>query len=172
MTAPIQEAWLRGPVPNIHALLQPVAHALIDAEDDVRKVVTGLTSAQLSSRPGGSGSVAFHVTHAMGSLDRLMTYARGESLNETQLAVLAAEKAVDETSRLAEELVAAFTAAVKTAHARLAATREEELLAIRLVGRKQLPSNTLGLLFHAAEHTARHVGQLVTTAKIVRATTA
>ena len=101
-----------------------------------------------------------------------MTYARGESLNETQFAALAAEKTVDETSHSAEDVIAAFSAAVKAAHARLAKTAEEELLAIRLVGRKQLPSNTLGLLFHAAEHTARHVGQLVTTAKIVRATTA
>jgi hypothetical protein len=47
-------------------------------------------------------------------------------------------------------------------------TPVESLGAAREVGRAKLPSTVLGLLFHAAEHTSRHVGQLITTLKIVR----
>jgi hypothetical protein len=36
------------------------------------------------------------------------------------------------------------------------------------VGRARLPSTVFGLLFHVAEHTQRHAGQAITTAKIVR----
>jgi uncharacterized damage-inducible protein DinB len=46
--------------------------------------------------------------------------------------------------------------------------QEEELLTPRAVGRAQLPSTVLGLLFHAAEHTQRHAGQVITTSKIGR----
>ena len=38
----------------------------------------------------------------------------------------------------------------------------------RWVGRKRIPSNVLGLLFHAAEHMQRHTGQLLVTAKVLR----
>lgn len=169
MSSPTQPAWLRGPVPGIPALLQPVAHALIDAEEDVQKFVPGLSAQQISARPGGAASVAYHVKHAMGSLDRLFTYARGEALSEAQLAAHAAEKAFDPAPFTAQQLAAEFSAAVAKAHAQLRATRESDLLATRLVGRAKLPSTTFDLLVHAAEHTARHVGQLVTTAKIVLA---
>ena len=162
-----QPPWLRGPVEGIPALLQPVMHALIDADEDVRKVASPLTGAQVVARPGGAASVGFHVTHAMGSLDRLFTYARGEPLSEAQLATLAGEKTRDLSGVPGAELAAQFSLAVARAQAQLAGTRESELLETRLVGRAQVPSNVLGLLFHAAEHTARHVGQVVTTAKIV-----
>jgi len=39
----------------------------------------------------------------------------------------------------------------------------------RAVGRQRLPSTVIGLLVHAAEHTTRHAGQIITTAKIVTA---
>jgi uncharacterized damage-inducible protein DinB len=155
-------------MPGVPALLQPVAHALVDADEDVQKFVPLLSAAEIAARPGGAAPIAYHVTHAIGSLDRLFTYARGEALNERQLAALAAEKTLDPASFTAKQLAADFAAAVERAHAQLRGTRESELLETRLVGRAQLPSNVLGLLFHAAEHTARHVGQIVTTAKIVR----
>ena len=90
-----QPAWLRGPVQGIPTLLQPVAHALIDADEDVQKFVPSLSAEQIALRPAGVASVAYHVTHAIGSLDRLFTYARGEALDAGQLAVLAAEKMFD-----------------------------------------------------------------------------
>lgn len=163
-----QPPWLRGPIPGIPALLQPVAHALVDADEDTRKALAGMTAEQLNHRPGSAASAAYHVKHAMGSLDRLFAYARGESLSAEQTAALVAEKTMYE--RIFEPLVLAdeFSAAIRRAHEQLRATQEADLLTVRLVGRAKLPSNTIGLLVHAAEHTARHVGQLMTTAKMLR----
>ena len=163
-----QPPWLRGPIPGIPALLQPVAHALVDADEDTRKALSGMTAEQLNRRPGSAASAAYHVKHAMGSLDRLFTYARGESLNTEQTAALAAEKTLHERTFEPGALAAEFSAAIRRAHEQLRATKESELLTVRLVGRAQLPSNAIGLLVHAAEHTARHVGQLMTTAKVVQ----
>ena len=162
-----QPPWLRGPIPGIPALLQPVAHALVDAEEDTRKALAGLTAEQLNRRPGSAASAAYHVKHAMGSLDRLFTYARGEALSEGQTAALVAERTMHERTFEPQALAAEFSAAITRAHEQLRATKESELLTVRLVGRAKLPSNTIGLLVHAAEHTARHVGQLMTTAKVV-----
>jgi len=153
---------------GVPALLQPVAHALVDAVEDVQKVVPPLSAQEIAARPGGSAPIAYHVTHAIGSLDRLFTYARGETLSDTQLATLTAEKTLDPSQFSAQQLAANFAAAVERAHAQLRSTAESDLLVTRLVGRAKLPSNTIGLLVHAAEHTARHVGQIVTLSKIVR----
>ena len=129
-------------------------------------VVPTLTDDTVWARPGGAASIGFHAAHAMGSLDRLFTYARGEALSDSQLAILAAEKALDRAGT-ATELSANFTAGIERALGQLRATGEPELLAHRDVGRGKLPSNVLGLLFHAAEHTAQHAAQIVTTAKIL-----
>jgi uncharacterized damage-inducible protein DinB len=163
-----QPPWLRGPVDGVLPALQPVAHALIDADEDVRKALALLTPEQLRTRPGAAASAAFHVKHAMGSLDRLFTYARGESLSDAQLATLASEKPMDVSGLEPKSLAREFSAAIERAHAQLRRTTEAELLTVRLVGRAKVPSNTIGLLVHAAEHTARHVGQLMTTVKVVR----
>lgn len=158
-------------MPGIPALLQPVAHALVDADEDTQKALATMSAEQLNRRlaAGTAASAAYHVKHAMGSLDRLFTYARGEPLSTEQMATLAAEKKMQERTFEPAELAAEFSEAIRRAHAQLRATKESELLTVRLVGRAQLPSNTIGLLVHAAEHTARHVGQLMTTAKVLRA---
>jgi hypothetical protein len=162
------EPWLRGPVPGIAPLLQPVAHALLQAIEDVRRVVTPLAHDALWARPGGAASVGFHVRHAAGSLDRLFTYARGEMLSKRQLATLEGETAPEEQGNAtAAELVAAFEAQVDWALIQLRGTPANRLTDRREVGRAKLPSTVLGLLFHAAEHAQRHVGQTITTAKIV-----
>jgi len=169
MTAPEPpEVWLRGPIPGIPPLLQPVAHALLQAVEEVRRVVGPLSSDQLWMRPGGAASVGFHVRHAAGSLDRLFTYARGEGLAAEQRAFLAAEAEPGSPPEEAAALVAAFERQVDHALAQLRETRESTLLEARGVGRLQLPSTVIGLLVHAAEHTQRHVGQIVTTARIAR----
>jgi uncharacterized damage-inducible protein DinB len=165
--APFVPPWLRGPVDGIVPLLQPVAHALIDADEDVQKALSALSPEQIRRKPGNAAPLAFHVKHALGSLDRLFTYARGESLSEMQLATLAAEKPMEVSALTPEHLSSEFSAGIAAAMLQLRATRETDLLVTREVGRAKLPSNTLGLLFHAAEHTARHVGQIVTTAKLV-----
>jgi hypothetical protein len=168
MSSTFQPAWLRGDLPGISALLQPVAHALVDADEDVQKHVSPLTSEQVAVRLGGTAAVGYHVLHAIGSLDRLFTYARGEALSDAQLETLSGEKSVDLSGFDGARLATTFAAAIERAHDQLRHTEESDLLATRLVGRAKLPSTTLGLLFHAAEHTARHVGQIVTTSRIVR----
>ena len=163
------EVWLRGPIPEIPPLLQPVAHALLQAAEEVRRIVGPLSAVHLWARPGGAASVGFHVRHAAGSLDRLFTYARGEGLSEEQRSFLAAEGEPGSPPAQAAALAAAFERQVDRALAQLRGTQESTLLEPRGVGRLQLPSTVLGLLFHAAEHTQRHVGQIVTTARIVQA---
>ena len=165
----LPEVWLRGPVDRIPALLQPVAHSLLQCREEVVKGLAGLSPAELVHQPAGAASVGFHVRHATGSLDRLLTYARGESLSADQLAWLRDEGDVDPSDDAALTLIARFEAGVDRALEQLRATDEARLLEWRGVGRSQLPSTTLGLLFHAAEHTQRHIGQMVTTAKIVKA---
>jgi uncharacterized damage-inducible protein DinB len=162
------EVWLRGPVPGIPPLLQPVAHALLQSAEEVHRVVSPLSPAQLWARPGGAASVGFHVRHAAGSLDRLFTYARGEGLSAEQRAFLAAEEEPGSPPAEAAALAGAFELQVGRGLEQLRSTREHALLEARGVGRLQLPSTVLGLLFHAAEHTQRHVGQIVTTARIVK----
>ena len=163
---PLPEPWLRGPVPGVPPLLQPVAHALQQAAEDVRRVVGPLAPELLLASPGGgAATVAFHVRHAAGSLDRLFTYARGEPLAAEQRAALAAEQAP--TPADPARLVADFEAQAERALAQLRTTLEAALGEARGVGRARLPSTVLGLLFHAAEHTQRHVGQIVTTARVV-----
>lgn len=165
---PKPEAWMRGPVEGVHPLLMPAAHALIGAAEDMEAAASGLSVNELWARPGGAASVGFHLRHAPGSLDRLLTYARGEALREEQFAYLRSEQEPGDPPATAAELIGAMHAAVDRALAQIRATSPDTLLEFRGVGRQQLPSNVLGLLFHAAEHTQRHTGQAVTTAKVVR----
>ena len=162
------EVWLRGvPAPDVPALLQPVAHSLLQCREELTAALAGLTPDQLWQRPNGAASIGFHARHAAGSLDRLLTYARGELLSPAQMAALAVEETPDLASDAAATLAAGFDAAVERALAQLRETSESTLLEPRGVGRARLPSTVLGLLFHAAEHTQRHVGQLVTTGKVI-----
>ncbi|MEO6878766.1 MAG: DinB family protein [Gemmatimonadaceae bacterium] len=163
------EVWMRGPVAGIPALLQPAAHSLLQCQEEIHAKIPTLTHEQLWTRPGGGGSAGFHVRHATGALDRLFTYARGEQLSDVQRAALEAEKHMDELTGGA--IVAAFDAGVERALAQLRATPESTLLEPREVGRMRYPSNVLGLLFHTAEHTQRHAGQMATTVKVVTAAT-
>lgn len=162
------ERWLAGPVGGVPPELMPVAHALLNASEQIEAAISGLTSAEVVARPRGIASIAFHVTHAAGSLDRLFTYARGESLADAQRAALAAEARVDESSIDGDGLIAVFRDAVERSVAQVRATDPGTLGDPREVGRAKLPSSVLGLLFHGAEHTARHCGQIVTTARLVR----
>ncbi len=159
------EVWLRGPIAEIPPLLQPVAHSLLQSREELHAALAGLSPADVWTTPGGAASVGFHARHAAGSLDRLFTYARGEQLNAAQKAALAAEGQPDLRPQVVAGLLAEFDGAVERALAQLRATDEATLTQGRGVGRGQLPSTVVGLLFHAAEHTQRHMGQLMTTVK-------
>lgn len=126
-----------------------------------------LSPEQIWARPGGAASIGFHMRHAAGSLDRLFTYARGEQLSAAQLATLKTEGEPDLSPQIGATLIAAFDEMVERALEQLRATDESTLLDAREVGRARLPSTVVGLLFHAAEHTQRHSGQIATTARIV-----
>ena len=166
--SPLPEPWLRGPVEGIPRLLQPAAHALLMALEDTTAAASGLSVEQLWSRPGGAASVGFHLMHLAGATDRLFTYARDEALSADQREKLARERTPGDPPPVLDVLLSEWDAAVKRALAQLASTAESALAEPRFVGRARLPSNVLGLLFHAAEHASRHTGQLLTTAKVVR----
>jgi len=168
MTDPPQpEVWLRGPLPDYPGELQPVAHSLLQVREEIAAVAT-LPPEHVWVRPGGAASIGFHLRHLAGSLDRLLTYARGDSLNAAQRAVLSAEERDGTREERAETLVQAAHDAIDRALAHIRATPLCTLDEVRPVGRQRLPSTVLGLLFHAAEHAQRHSAQIITTAKIVK----
>jgi uncharacterized damage-inducible protein DinB len=161
---PSSEPWLRGGEAEVPAVTRAVLHALQLAEEDIRKWCGKLADTQLHASPAGLASVSFHIRHLCRSLDRLLTYAEGNALREEQLVRLRTELEPGGTgAELFAELAASLTDAAARVR-RLAATNLEE---VRTVGRKRLPSTVGGLLVHVAEHTQRHVGQAITTARIV-----
>jgi uncharacterized damage-inducible protein DinB len=138
------------------------------AREDVDAAVGGLATDQLWRQPGGIASVGFHLAHLAGSTDRLLTYARGEALNDAQREALAGERIVTEVRPALASLLETWHQAVENALSQLSSTPDTVLSEARVVGRVKLPSTVLGLLYHAGEHAARHTGQIVTTSKIVR----
>jgi hypothetical protein len=166
--APLPEVWLRGPVAGISAALQPAAHALLQVREEVARVAGNATVEELWTAPGGAASAGFHLRHLAGSLDRLYTYARGQPLSDVQHATLAAEQEPGDPPATGAELVRLVERAIDDALLQLRETPDVVLGEARAVGRRRLPSTTLGLLFHGAEHAQRHAGQLVTTLRIVR----
>lgn len=162
------EVWLRGPVEGLDPMVMPVAHALIQAREDLDRLAAEIPDDRLWQRPGGAASIGFHIRHLGGALDRLFTYARGEALNDAQKTLLRAEGVAGDPPATVREVVAQTQALIDRALAQLRTTAPGSLLDERRVGRAGLGSNVLGLLFHAAEHTTRHVGQAITTDRILR----
>jgi hypothetical protein len=171
MTVPQEtEAWQRGSVPGFEPLLMPVVHALIQVQEDLQRLVATVRAQHVWHRPGGAASIAFHVSHTGGALDRLFTYARGETLSDAQRAAARAEGRPGDPPASLTTLVAEVNATIERAFDQLRSTTSDSLLEERRVGRAGLPSNVFGLLFHAAEHSTRHVGQAITTAKVLSGT--
>jgi hypothetical protein len=140
---------------------------LLNVKEELAAATKDLTNQELWATPGGAASVAFHIRHIVGSLDRLLTYARGEQLSAEQRGVLASERDATLPPNDIPSLLQHANDAIDSALNQLRGTRADELFESRSVGRAALPSNVFGLLSHAAEHAARHAGQAVTTAKIV-----
>lgn len=166
MTVP-PEVWLRGPVPGIQPHLQPVAHTLLQVGEDIPPVVAPLSEDELWARPGGGAAIGYHLVHLTGSLDRLLTYSRGAPLSPEQVEALARERSAYTDRPTTDALMAGLARGIDRALEYLRSIPTEALLVPREVGRKRLPSTTLGLLVHAAEHSARHAGQIVTLGRIV-----
>ena len=159
------EVWLRGPIRGVPPLLQPVAHALLQAQEELNELKDNFPDKLLWEKPAGMASPGFHLQHLTGVLDRLFTYARGKQLTETQLAYLDAEGKIGAYTTAG--LVHAFNKQIDIAIKQLSHTNEKTLTETRGVGRAKIPSTVIGLYVHAAEHTMRHLGQLLVTVRIL-----
>ena len=166
---PLPEPWLRGTLSEVPAVARGVLHALELAQEDIHKWCGVLSSERIHARPSGLPSVASQLRHIAGSVDRLVTYAEGNSLSETQLRALKAEAEARGTTA---EILAALDTAIASASKRIRALASENLALPRAVGKKQLPTTLGGLLVHVADHTQRHVGQAIITAKLISASKA
>lgn len=158
------EPWLRGTLQEIPAVQRGVMHALQLAEEDLQRWCGGLNDEQINARPAGLPPVAFHLRHIARSIDRLLTYADGRNLSDDQLAALKAE--LDQGARR-DALFAELNAALAHAQVRVREFSLESLEQSRTVGKKQMPTTVAGLLVHIADHTQRHVGQAITTARVL-----
>ncbi len=159
------EIWLRGPLPNVPALLQPAAHALLQACLDAEKALLNFPGTLLWERPAGLASVGFHLRHMAGVQDRMLTYARGQPLTDEQFTYLRAEG--EPSQQTVADLLLYLQTQTNHTLSYLATVDPGTLVDYRPVGRAALPSTVGGLLFHAAEHNMRHAGQLLVTARIL-----
>lgn len=168
MSAPLSspEPWLRGTLSEVDAVPRAVLHALELADEDLREWCASLSDTEINAQPHGLPSVAFQLRHIARSIDRLLTYAEGRTLSDEQLEALRQESQPGASGRAAfEELSASLTQAAN----RVRALAKSDLEQHRTVGKKALPTTLGGLLVHVADHTQRHVGQAITTAKILLA---
>ena len=160
------EPWLRGTLTEVPAVARAVLHALELAREDLHKWCGALSPEQIHAQPAGLPSVAFQLRHIAGSIDRLLTYAEDRRLSETQMQALQNEKLPGGTTA---EILTTLDAAIARANGRVRALDSIDVSLPRMVGKKQLPATLGGLLVHVADHTQRHVGQAITTAKLVSA---
>ncbi len=156
----VPEPWLRGPIAGAPPLVMPILHALMQAREDVRRHTDGLRDEQVWMRPGNLTPLGFHLRHIAGSLDRLTAYLQGRALREDQLAFLREEA---QAGASLHALLDGIDEAIEAASAVVRAMDEATLTQARSVGRRQLPTTVIGLAIHLAEHTQRHVGQVITT---------
>ncbi len=160
------EPWLRGTLTEVDAVRRQVLHALELSGEDVTHWCSGLTSTEMRVRPFRLAPVSFHLRHIARSLDRLLTYAEGGQLSSAQMAELQSEL---EPDAVAEVVMAEVRAGLASASARVLAISPDSYEEVRGVGRSMLPTTVGGLLVHCAEHTQRHAGQAITTARVVKA---
>ena len=159
------EPWMRGTHLELDPVRRAVVHALELAEEDAARWAAPLSDAELFARPHGLPSVAFHLRHMARSLDRLLTYAEARALNEVQLRLLANETVPGTAAEVRHEVMAGLANAKERIHVVDPSSYDQP----RGIGRRQLPTTVAGLLIHCAEHTQRHAGQMVTTAKLLKA---
>ena len=163
------EAWLLGQVKDVSGAMMPVAHSLVQARRELMTLQDEVLTTECRISPGGAASIGFHIAHINGSLDRLFSYARGEHLTISQRNYLAHEDTIANNATV-DELFRAVRNRIDHCLTQLKTTPDELLYQSRAVGRDELPSTVIGLLFHAAEHTTMHVGQIRTTLKVIRGT--
>ena len=166
---PDTEPWLRGTHADVPAAARAVLHALELALDDLTQWTAGLTDAEVHSQPLGLTPIAFHLRHIARSTDRILTYAEGRQLTAGQLAALKSEQGSEGQQESLAALIAEVEASFASAAERIRVLATANLDTPRFVGRKQLPTSIGGALIHVADHTMRHVGLVIATAKVLRA---
>ncbi len=162
------EVWQRGPVENIPALLQPVAHALLQAREELNEIMFEFPEYLLWERPGDVAAPAFHLQHLTGVLGRLFTYAKEQALNDAQLYSLSIEGSKEKCTFDLSAMLQQFHTQVDLSLTDLSKTNIDSLTAKRELGRKKIPTTLIGLYVHAAEHTMRHIGQLLVTVRVIK----
>jgi uncharacterized damage-inducible protein DinB len=162
----LPEPWLRGTITGVNPVVAQVLYSFQQAREDIDTFTAGLTVEQLWRQPSGLASVGFHIRHIAGSVDRLFTYVLGRMLSDNQLAALKHEM---EPGASREELLAAMDTVFRNIGEAMKALSPDVFDEPRMVGRKKLPTTVAGLVVHIAEHTQRHVGQAIVTAKLVHA---
>jgi hypothetical protein len=160
------EPWLRATRTETPAVVRAVLHAIDLTLENIEEATEGLTVAQIDARPFGVASIGFHLRHLTGALDRSLTYADGSGLSEEQFSALVLEKTGQSEGR--DLLLNRLRASASRAEERLLKLVRADFEAPRAIGRKKLPTTLGGIIVHIADHTQRHVGQVVTTAKILR----
>jgi len=147
--------------------LAPLLASFQQAREDLAACTEALTADQIWSAPPGFGTLGFHLRHIAGSTERLMAYLQGRELTPAQMEALRSEK---EPGADRDELLTAIDSTFRDAEAVVRAIDPGTLADPRWVGRKRLPTTVIGLLTHIAEHTQRHVGQAIVTARMARRT--
>lgn len=163
-----KEFWQRGPIEGVPVLLQPVAHALLEAGEEVHLIMENFPENLLWKRPAGVAAPAFHLQHINGVIDRLFTYARKELLNPEQMHALSLEGKEENNTLSMQQMISGLDKRISLAIEELKTIHSESLTEARSVGRKQIPTTLIGLYFHAAEHSMRHVGQLLVTVNLLK----
>lgn len=161
------EVWLRNEkIDNLDPILQPAANALLEAKEELAIYLQDFPESKLWSKPAGCASIGFHLKHISGFLDRLLTYADGKMLNEKQLDYLSKEEIIENIQL--DKLISNTINSIEKTVEHYKSFPMSSLTESRFVGRNQIPTTSIGLLFHAAEHTMRHVGQILVTSKILK----
>lgn len=163
-----REVWQRGPIQNVPALLQPVAHTLLEVGEEAHSIMERFPENLLWERPAGVASPAFHLQHIRGVIDRLFTYAKKELLSEEQMDEIIMEGIKGKTLLSIQQMLAQLDNRISTAVEELKNVKPDSLIETRGIGRKQIPTTLLGLYVHAAEHSMRHIGQLLVTVRVLK----
>ena len=159
------EPWMRGPIEGMEPLVTPVFYSFTQVREELAHYTEGLTTEQVWRQVNSLPTLGFHLRHIAGSVDRLMSYLMEAEISPEQIVYLKSE---GEPGASLDELLAGVDAAFAKAESQLRTIKADDIHAPRYIGRKRLPTSVLGLLVHVSEHTQRHLGQSITTAKLMR----
>lgn len=159
------EPWLRGPMEMAPAGTAGVLRAFQQVAEDLPRFTAGIAQDQLWAQPAGLSTIGFQLKHIAGSLDRLTTYFKGGRLSEAQLQALSEEHTPG--AALPELLRGAFDA-LEHAFNQVGRLRQTEFRQTCYIGRERIPVTAIDLAIHMAEHTQRHLGQLIVLCRLAK----